>query len=47
MGLPDRKDVPVQQTWDVGILYENDDAWQKDIEAEKRHSRTFPSTIKS
>lgn len=41
MGLPDRKDVPVQQTWDVGILYENDDAWQKDIEAEKKALADF------
>ena len=41
MGLPDRKDVPVHQTWDVGILYENDDAWQKDIEAEKKALSDF------
>ena len=41
MGLPDRKDVPVHQTWDVGILYENDDAWQKDIEAEKKALADF------
>ena len=47
MGLPDRKDVPTQQTWDVGVLYENDDAWQKDIEAEKRHWKISPSMIKS
>lgn len=31
MGLPARKDIPVDLTWDVSVLYQNDQEWQADI----------------
>ena len=41
MGLPERRDVPVEQTWDVSVLYSSDEEWRKDIEAEKADLAAF------
>lgn len=35
MGLPARKDIPVDLTWDVSVLYQNDQEWQADIKKVK------------
>ena len=44
----DRKDVPVEDTWDLTALYENDEAWETDckwIEHEMDESARFQGKI--
>lgn len=41
MALPARKDVSPELTWDLSVLYPNDEAWQKDIEALRELALAF------
>ena len=29
--LPERKDIPLELTWDLTLIYPDSDAWEKDF----------------
>ena len=31
--IPERKDIPVEQTWDLTHIFESDEAWLEEYEA--------------
>ena len=49
MELPNRKDVPVEETWDLSLIYPTEEAFQADVEALKaladRMERTYKDRL--
>ena len=39
--LPERSEVDVNDTWDLGSLFPNDDAWEKALEEFEKQSAVY------
>ena len=40
--IPERSQIPVEETWNLADLYPSDQAWEQDLEATRALARKLP-----
>ena len=40
--IPERSQVPVEDTWNLADIYPSDEAWQQDLEATRALAQKLP-----
>lgn len=42
--IPERSQIPVEETWNLADLYPSDQAWEQDLEATRSWPKSCPAT---